>query len=80
MITKEIFIGMMIISMLLSAILVVAFDGLILYVKGVRLLNEKFDRISDYERFSFHVFEVTRITLFILSITGFLLYKRIIIL
>ena len=80
MITKEIFIGMMIISMLLSAILVVAFDGLILYVKGVRLLNEKFDRISDYERFSFHVFEVTRITLFILSITGFLLYKEIIIL
>ena len=80
MITKEIFIGMMIISMLLSAILVVAFDGLILYAKGVRLLNEKFDRISDYERFSFHVFEVTRITLFILSITGFLLYKEIIIL
>ena len=80
MITKEIFIGMMIISMLLSAILVVAFDGLILYAKGVRLLNEKFDRISDYERFSFHVFEVTRIALFILCIVGFLLYKRIIIL
>ena len=80
MITKEIFIGMMIISMLLSAILVVAFDGLILYVKGVRLLNEKFDRIGEYERFSFHVFEVTRITLFILSITGFLLYKGTIIL
>lgn len=80
MITKEIFIGMMIISMLLSAILVVAFDGLILYVKGVRLLNEKFDRISEYERFSFHVFEVTRIALFILCIAGFLLYKRIIIL
>lgn len=80
MITKEIFIGMMIISMVLSAILVIAFDGLILYAKGVRLLNEKFDRISDYERFSFHVFEVTRITLFILCIAGFLLYKEIIIL
>ena len=80
MITKEIFIGMMIISMLLSAILVVAFDGLILYAKGVRLLNDKFDRISEYERFSYHVFEVTRIALFVLCIAGFLLYKRIIIL
>ena len=77
MITKEIFIGMMIISMLLSAILVVAFDGLILYVKGVRLLNEKFDRISEYERFSFHVFEVTRIGIVVLGITVFLIFKQL---
>lgn len=77
MITKGIFITMMIFNMVLSAILVIAFDGFLLYLKGVRLLNDKFNEMTEYEVFSFHIFEVTRIGIVVLGITVFLIFKQL---
>lgn len=72
MITKEIFIGLLIFNMVLAAILIIAFDGLMLYLKGIRLLDDEFIRLTKYKRFSFHVFEVTRISIVVSIVIIFL--------
>lgn len=76
MITKTIFWGVTIASMILSAILIIAFDGFLMYCRGVRLFNEKYEEYDRYYRISFHVFEVTRITIMVSIIFIILLFWK----
>lgn len=75
MITTHIFIGLMGFNMVLSAYLIILFDGICLYFKGVRLFTEEYEMRCKYERIAYHVFEISRVAFVVLAIFAFIYFK-----
>lgn len=71
---KIIFTLILLLSMAISAVIIMSFDGLKIYCKGVRLFNEEYENCNKYHKVAFNVFEITRIVLVVLVIFIILAY------